>query len=382
VLGWPGGPEEAALRKAAEAYNAKATDADKVKLIFFNRDGFFDKLAADLAAGSKDFDVNLLATYAIGRYAPFMDPITLPPSAKDVFGAPFIWTFRPFAYAAMEDAQMIGVLALSCVAGVARIEDDSPYTGTNVYGGYGGKGGDCSPTTVDPVSGQYVSNTIDGKSHGAPLSLGGTLYAWITPGSGVTGYQAFSLWKSTDKACTWTQVGVTFDRATYGISFGGFVQFGKDNGAAIDGYVYTIATAVSDASRLDIVQRPGRVMLLRVPAASIEVPLAYQFFAGLDSNGQPTWLGASDVSKDPSKAVAVYENKDGVGPFPQMSYVPALGRFVFTANFLGNSISGFRLNPDTGTLAPTQATPYPSLSKPTAVACIPHGNHSLQQTTP
>ncbi len=61
---------------------------------------------------------------------------------------------------------------------------------------------------------------------------------------------------------------------------------------------------------------------------------------------------------------------------------PALGRFVFTANFLGNSISGFRLNPDTGTLTPTQATPYPSLSKPTAVACIPHGNHSLQQTTP
>jgi multiple sugar transport system substrate-binding protein len=85
VLGWPGGPEEAALRKAAEAYNASAADADKVKLIFFNRDGFFDKLAADLAAGSKEFDVNLLATYAIGRYAPFMDPIELPATAKDVF---------------------------------------------------------------------------------------------------------------------------------------------------------------------------------------------------------------------------------------------------------------------------------------------------------
>jgi multiple sugar transport system substrate-binding protein len=94
VLGWPGGPEEAALRKAAEAYNAKAADADKVKLIFFNRDGFFDKLEADLAAGSKDFDVNLLATYAIGRYAPFMDPITLPPSAKDVFGEKVLATMQ------------------------------------------------------------------------------------------------------------------------------------------------------------------------------------------------------------------------------------------------------------------------------------------------
>jgi len=94
VLGWPGGPEEAALRKAAEAYNATAADADKVKLIFFNRDGFFDKLAADLAAGSKDFDVNLLATYAIGRYAPFMDPITLPDSAKAVFGDKVLATMQ------------------------------------------------------------------------------------------------------------------------------------------------------------------------------------------------------------------------------------------------------------------------------------------------
>ena len=33
----------------------------------------------------------------------------------------------------------------------------------------------------------------------------------------------------------------------------------------------------------------------------------------------------------------------------------ALGRFVYTANYLGNSISGFRLNPDTGALSPTVA---------------------------
>lgn len=62
---------------------------------------------------------------------------------------------------------------------------------------------------------------------------------------------------------------------------------------------------------------------------------------------------------------------------------PALGRFVFTANYLGDSISGFRLDPNTGTLAQTQATPYPtSLNKPTAVLCIPHGNHSTQTVTP
>jgi YVTN family beta-propeller protein len=61
---------------------------------------------------------------------------------------------------------------------------------------------------------------------------------------------------------------------------------------------------------------------------------------------------------------------------------PALGRFVYTANFLGNSVSGFRLNPDTGALTATQSTPYPSSAQPRALASIPHGNHSIQSTTP
>jgi len=60
----------------------------------------------------------------------------------------------------------------------------------------------------------------------------------------------------------------------------------------------------------------------------------------------------------------------------------ALGRYVYTANYLDNSISGFRMNPDTGALTPTQATPYPTGSKPTVVATVPHGNHAVQSVTP
>ena len=61
---------------------------------------------------------------------------------------------------------------------------------------------------------------------------------------------------------------------------------------------------------------------------------------------------------------------------------PALGRYVYTANFLGNSISGFRLDPTAGTLKTTQATPYPTGIHPTAVILVPHGNHSTQSVTP
>jgi 6-phosphogluconolactonase (cycloisomerase 2 family) len=60
----------------------------------------------------------------------------------------------------------------------------------------------------------------------------------------------------------------------------------------------------------------------------------------------------------------------------------ALGRVVYTANYLGNSVSGFRLDPTSGGLTATQATPYPTGAKPTAVASVPHGNYSTQSVTP
>lgn len=96
VLGWPGGPEETALRAVAEIYNAKpdVAENDKVDLLFTSRDGFFDKLQVDLAAGSTAFDVNLIATYSIGKYAPYMDPITLPDEAAKVFGDTVLKTMQ------------------------------------------------------------------------------------------------------------------------------------------------------------------------------------------------------------------------------------------------------------------------------------------------
>lgn len=96
VLGWPGGPEEAALRAVTEIYNAKpeVAENDKVELLFTSRDGFFDKLQVDLAAGSTAFDVNLIATYSIGKYAPFMEPITLSAEAESVFGPTVLKTMQ------------------------------------------------------------------------------------------------------------------------------------------------------------------------------------------------------------------------------------------------------------------------------------------------
>jgi 6-phosphogluconolactonase (cycloisomerase 2 family) len=57
---------------------------------------------------------------------------------------------------------------------------------------------------------------------------------------------------------------------------------------------------------------------------------------------------------------------------------PALGRYVYTVNYLGNSVTGFALDPTAGSLKVTEASPYPTGSKPSAITAIPHGNHASQ----
>jgi 6-phosphogluconolactonase (cycloisomerase 2 family) len=86
----------------------------------------------------------------------------------------------------------------------------------------------------------------------------------------------------------------------------------------------------------------------------------------------------------PSIAVSTTgTGSNSTGSQPQgIAVDPALGRFVYTANYLDNSLSGFSLNPNSGTLTPTQAAPYPTGSKPTALVMVPHGNHSIQSVTP
>jgi 6-phosphogluconolactonase len=56
---------------------------------------------------------------------------------------------------------------------------------------------------------------------------------------------------------------------------------------------------------------------------------------------------------------------------------PALGRFLYTADFEGNDVSGVSINTDTGALAGTQNSPYNTTGLTTCVAAVQHGNHPV-----
>ncbi|MGA8482603.1 MAG: hypothetical protein WB696_31920, partial [Chthoniobacterales bacterium] len=76
LLFWPR-PESEAMQKVVDSYNAGPGKADgtTVKQLLFSRQGYFEKELADMAAKSDQFDLALLFTYSVGKYASFLSPI-------------------------------------------------------------------------------------------------------------------------------------------------------------------------------------------------------------------------------------------------------------------------------------------------------------------
>jgi hypothetical protein len=211
--------------------------------------------------------------------------------------------------------------------GVAKVTGDyNNYTGTNIYGGVN----------------RQCDSTITGKSHGAPLSInGGVLYTWVTTASDYRGFGSFVLYRSDDKACNWTPLNVAFTTnkdlpatgdTTDRVAYGGFVQFGKDNQSAVDGYVYTVAIKPTETDDVLYLHKPGEIILIRVPRESIEDRSAYEFFAGLNSNNGPTW------SQNAADKQPIITDASGAGTFPQLVYVPELKRFVYTNQYGDGSV--------------------------------------------
>ena len=60
-----------------DAYNngPGKKDGFSVKRLLFSRQGYFEKELADMAARSSQFDLALVTTYTLGKYAPYLSPI-------------------------------------------------------------------------------------------------------------------------------------------------------------------------------------------------------------------------------------------------------------------------------------------------------------------
>jgi hypothetical protein len=229
---------------------------------------------------------------------------------------PITWADDDHQYTSWGDGNGFNSGNTRVSLGVARIEgpwDD--YTGHDVWGG----------------SESENEAQFDGKSYGI-LSVDGDLYMWVSPGSDATNYTETRIARSTDHAAHWEQASWRFTDDD-GLVLPTFLNFGKDYTGARDGYVYSYLIELKSSSSLRV-QKPGEIHLARVPKADIMTRSEWEFFAGLDGFGDPTW------SADLNDRQPVFEDPAGVGWNLSVSYNAGLGRYLLLtehdASFGGN----------------------------------------------
>lgn len=171
------------------------------------------------------------------------------------------------------------------------------------------------------------------KSSGM-LMVEGMLYMfvrnYIPPGS--KDYTNSRLAWSTNLGVNWTWADWHFSD-TFGCP--DFVQFGKNYQGARDDYVYIVSQANNNA----YLYSPDIVMA-RVPKREVSNRERYEFFAGLGSNGDPTW------SRDIRGCKPIFTDPNGTQRI-SMTYNAALHRYFLTTS---HRIPGSKANEHTSAL--------------------------------
>ncbi len=167
----------------------------------------------------------------------------------------------------------------------------------------------------DPVGGNIRSESAEqigdgrsGRKASGMLMVGGRLYM-LARNAGNS-----QLAWSDDHGATWTWADWRFET-----SFGcpSFVNFGRNYAGARDEFVYVVSFDSDSAYR-----PADRMVLARAPQERLIDRDAWQFFAGLDAHGEPTW------SADVADRAAIFEHearcyRSGI------SYCAPLGRYLW-----------------------------------------------------
>jgi 6-phosphogluconolactonase len=93
------------------------------------------------------------------------------------------------------------------------------------------------------------------------------------------------------------------------------------------------------------------------------------------ANGQDSTVSAYAISSGVLSSIGTFTTS--TQPVA-IGIDPSLNEYLFTANFLGNSVSGFQIQAGSGSLINSKGTPFTASANPTAVAAIPHGATSKQ----
>ncbi len=150
----------------------------------------------------------------------------------------------------------------------------------------------CAKVSGSPpgIEGRNVRSNIEeggmgrrGRKGSGILMVDGVLYLWARNADG-DGHHSQLAW-SEDRARTWTWADWRFEEFGYCT----FLNFGPNYAGARDDFVYVYSHDNPSAYCA-----ADRMILMRVPKERIRRRDAYEFFTGLDEQGNPGWSGDSD----------------------------------------------------------------------------------------
>ncbi len=139
-----------------------------------------------------------------------------------------------------------------------------------------------------------------------------------------------------------------------------------------------------------VIQGDGTLIPMQSPFPTQSLPDAIT----IDPRGQ--WVLVANYNSNSISSFAINQNSGNLatgasqtspnflvntGPAAVL-IEPALGRYVYTANFLDNTVAGVYMNPGSGALSGVQNSPFIAGGQPTSIAAVTHGNHSIQHTQP
>jgi DNA-binding beta-propeller fold protein YncE len=137
-----------------------------------------------------------------------------------------------------------------------------------------------------------------------------------------------------------------------------------------------------------LVQSNGTLIAMQMPFKTDNLPDAvvvdprgtYAYVANYNAND----VSAYAIDRATGNATQIAGSTTyGVDAGPISIIIePAEGRYLYTANFLGNTASGLFLNPGNGQLSAVQNTPFKAGGQPTGTAAITHGNHAIEVVQP
>ncbi|MFH1716432.1 MAG: DUF4185 domain-containing protein [Planctomycetota bacterium] len=136
---------------------------------------------------------------------------------------------------------------------------------------------------IRSATGELKGDGRSGKKASGMLMVNGTLYMLVRNADN-NGRQSQLAWSS-DHASTWTWSPWKFAELGYPC----FLNFGQNYAGARDGYVYVYSPDTPSAY-----DETDTVVLARVPIESITDRDDYEFFEGLDAEGNPLWSGDID----------------------------------------------------------------------------------------